>query len=68
MNSVSSYEANQLSTMRNLRTANAHLQAENTELRGQVSTERARRRTAIRALTAGDTDAALRALTEEATE
>lgn len=46
---------------------NAELSAENAELRGQVSVERARRRSAIRALTAGDPTAALAALTEEGT-
>lgn len=56
----------------NLVAANARLhlevtqvRAENAELRGQVSVERARRRTAIRSLTAGDPTAALAALTEE---
>lgn len=43
----------------------AQVRAENSELRGQVATERARRRNAIRHLTAGDPTAALAALTEE---
>lgn len=58
----------------NLVAANARLhlevtqvRAENAELRGLLAVERARRRTAIRALTAGDPTAALAALTEEAT-
>lgn len=39
--------------------------AELVEWRNRCATADARRRTAIRALTSGDTDAALRALTEE---
>jgi hypothetical protein len=61
-----SQRGNQEAAANHYRLRNGELDAENAELRSRLSVERARIRGAVRALTAGDADGALRVLTEEA--